>query len=146
MRVMAHPDGLQVDTEDKACVAFDYLVKTTVSVFAKRDGRPYGAVCREDLLQDGRIGLIRAVRAFDGARGAEFETFAILCIRREILNGRKRMGRRPRKMIKPSHEHYSVSKHDDKTKMAFPELAFRSKRVVLYEGVHFLEDDDGNLY
>ena len=106
-----------MDTEEQACEAFDYLVKTTAAVFAKRDGRPYGAVCRDDLLQDGRIGLVRAVRAFDGERGAEFETFAILCIRREILNGRKRMRRCPRYLSPPKHESYSLWRHDKEAVM-----------------------------
>ena len=38
----------------------------------------------EDLIQEGMIGLFKAVRDFDGGRDASFYTFAELCINRQI--------------------------------------------------------------
>jgi RNA polymerase sigma factor (sigma-70 family) len=40
----------------------------------------------DDLLQIGRIGVVRAVRAFDPDAGAQFNTFAVRYIRTEIRN------------------------------------------------------------
>jgi len=51
----------------------------------------------DDLIQEGMIGLIKAVRDYDPARGASFKTFATLCIIRQQSSaieaaGRLRMG------------------------------------------------------
>ncbi len=41
---------------------------------------------RDDLLQEGMIGLYRAIRSFRPESGAAFSTFAALCVRRQIYN------------------------------------------------------------
>lgn len=40
----------------------------------------------DDVIQEGMIGLYKAVRSFDGARDATFATFAALCVRRQIVS------------------------------------------------------------
>lgn len=40
----------------------------------------------EDLIQEGMLGLLKAVRAFDERKGVPFEAFAHLCIKRRLLN------------------------------------------------------------
>ena len=40
----------------------------------------------EDLVQEGMIGLLDAVRSFDPERGASFEAYASLCIRRRMIS------------------------------------------------------------
>ncbi len=51
----------------------------------------------EDLMQEGMVGLLSAISAYDGARGVPFRAFASTCIRRRIasavrssLSGRNR--------------------------------------------------------
>ena len=44
---------------------------------------------KDDLLQEGMIGLIKAIRAFDETRDASFNTFASLCIKRQIITAIK---------------------------------------------------------
>ena len=44
---------------------------------------------REDLLQEGMIGLYRAVCSFDASREARFQSFAEVCIRRQIYSAIK---------------------------------------------------------
>lgn len=46
--------------------------------------RAFGALDVEDLFQQGSIGLARAARSFDPARGAAFSTYAVFWIRAEI--------------------------------------------------------------
>jgi len=50
--------------------------------------RPYFLVGgdAEDLIQEGMLGLLSAIRGFDEARGVKFETFAELCVRRRIIS------------------------------------------------------------
>ncbi|WP_409968795.1 sigma-70 family RNA polymerase sigma factor [Bengtsoniella intestinalis] len=40
----------------------------------------------EDLTQEGMVGLLRAIREFDGSREATFRTFAEVCIRNRLLS------------------------------------------------------------
>ena len=40
----------------------------------------------EDVVQEGMIGLFRAIRSFEEGRGAGFATYADRCINRQILN------------------------------------------------------------
>ena len=39
---------------------------------------------RDDLVQEGMIGLLKAIRDYDPARESRFQTFAALCIDRQI--------------------------------------------------------------
>lgn len=43
----------------------------------------------EDLIADGLVGALRAIRRFDRTKGYKLETFAGYCIRGEILEGRR---------------------------------------------------------
>ena len=40
---------------------------------------------REDLIQEGMIGLFRAIQTYDPSRGIQFSTYATVCIRNRIL-------------------------------------------------------------
>ncbi|MBR1496238.1 MAG: sigma-70 family RNA polymerase sigma factor [Oscillospiraceae bacterium] len=48
---------------------------------------------REDLVQEGMIGLISAMREFDPSGGASFRTYAELCIRRRVISAAKSASR-----------------------------------------------------
>lgn len=41
---------------------------------------------REDLIQEGMIGLFHAIETYDKKKGAKFSTYANVCIRNRILN------------------------------------------------------------
>ena len=43
----------------------------------------------EDLIQEGMLGLLSAVREYDPGRGASFRTFAAVCVRRRLLSAVK---------------------------------------------------------
>ena len=40
----------------------------------------------EDLLQEGMLGLLSAIRRYDPQEGTSFKTFAVLCIRRRLIS------------------------------------------------------------
>ncbi len=44
---------------------------------------------KDDLVQEGMIGLVKAIRSYDHTREACFNTFASLCIKRQILTAVK---------------------------------------------------------
>ncbi len=48
---------------------------------------------REDIVQEGMIGLFKALRSYDPARGASFRTYADRCIGSQILKAVRSAGR-----------------------------------------------------
>ncbi len=44
---------------------------------------------REDLIQEGMIGLLKAIRAYDADNAASFKTFATICIKRQLITAIK---------------------------------------------------------
>lgn len=44
---------------------------------------------REDLIQEGYIGLLKAIKSFDKSKNVSFNTFANLCIRRQMITAIK---------------------------------------------------------
>ncbi len=49
---------------------------------------------RDDVIQEGMIGLLSAIRTYDPNAGATFKTFAELCVKRRIINAVKMAGRK----------------------------------------------------
>lgn len=48
---------------------------------------------REDLMQEGMIGIFKAIKSFENDKQASFYTFANLCINRQIITAIKAAGR-----------------------------------------------------
>lgn len=48
---------------------------------------------REDLIQEGMIGLLAAIKSFDGSRGASFKTYASTCIDNSIQTALRKFRR-----------------------------------------------------
>ena len=49
---------------------------------------------RDDVIQEGMIGLFNAIRTFDPSVGASFKAFSELCVKRRIINAVKMAGRK----------------------------------------------------
>lgn len=70
-----------------------------VKVVAKRvHQRVPRSIELDDLMSSGHIGLIRAVDRYDPERGIPFESFAMICINGEILEGLRSADWVPRKI------------------------------------------------
>lgn len=67
---------------------------------------------REDLVQEGMIGLFKAIRDFDNTKQASFLSFAELCVKRQILTAIKTASRQKHQ---PLNSYVSLSKtvYDD---------------------------------
>ena len=73
--------------DDNESGAIDYIMNKYKDLVRKKAGSMYilGAD-RDDLIQEGMIGLFKAVRDYDIGRDASFMTFADLCISRQMYS------------------------------------------------------------
>ena len=62
---------------------------------------------KDDLIQEGMIGLFKAIRDFDNSKLASFKSFAELCVRRQIITAVKAA---TRKKHLPLNNYISLSK------------------------------------
>ncbi|MBQ8030743.1 MAG: sigma-70 family RNA polymerase sigma factor [Butyrivibrio sp.] len=73
----------------------DYIMNKYKDLVRKKAASMYilGAD-RDDLIQEGMIGLFKAVRDYDAGRDASFSTFADLCISRQMYSAIKSLSRK----------------------------------------------------
>ena len=79
---------------------------------------------QEDLIQEGMIGLFRAVRDYRPSKNASFATFASLCVERQIYKAIEISGRqkhRPLNSYISLSEENSPLKNTEDTKQQYPE-------------------------
>ena len=69
----------------------------------------------EDLIQEGMIGLFKAVQEYDPGRDASFGTFARLCITRQIFSAVKASGRKKHIPLNTYVSLYEETKDDDES-------------------------------
>ncbi len=70
--------------------ALDYLIYR-YSNFVKSRSRAYFLIGadKEDIVQEGMIGLFKAIRDYDEAKASPFKAFAELCVTRQIISAIK---------------------------------------------------------
>jgi RNA polymerase sigma factor (sigma-70 family) len=72
----------------------------------------------EDMVQEGMLGLLHAVRNWDGSRGVRFSSYAVPCIRGAIRNAREAKAapvRVPRRVVALAPISLDVRDADDRT-------------------------------
>lgn len=91
--------------------AYDYLIKKYLElVNIKASAYFMVGADKEDVVQEGLLGLLKAIRSFDCAKGAGFKTFADLCILRQIQSAIKLASRNKHK---PLNDYTSLSEPVD---------------------------------
>lgn len=102
--------------------ATEYLLKKYKNLVRQR-ARTYflAGADRDDLVQEGMIGLYKAMRDFDFEKNAAFKSFAELCIKRQIITAVKAS---TRKKHIPLNSYVSLSKpvFDDERDSCLEEL------------------------
>ena len=93
----------------------DYLMEKYKNVVRSKAGRMFilGAD-KDDLIQEGMIGLFKAVRDYDSGRDASFYTFADLCISRQMYTAIQAANR---KKHSPLNSYISLYKNQEETDM-----------------------------
>ena len=80
----------------------------------------------DDLIQEGMIGLFKAIRDYDVQREASFSTFANLCVRRQIYSA---MEASNRKKHTPLNSYISLFSDDEEEKNSLEEHLFDETTV-----------------
>ena len=82
--------------EEMLVVRYTRLVRTCARPYFLTGGNS------EDLMQEGMIGLIHAVREYDSGKAATFRTFAETCIRNRLYSVLRSAGREKHKVLNES--------------------------------------------
>ncbi len=102
--------------------AMEYIVGKYTGFVKMRSG-PYflAGAERDDLVQEGLIGLYKAIKAFDGNKRTSFKTFAEVCVVRQMISAVKSS---TRKKNNPLNHYISIhnSDQDDGENSSFPVL------------------------
>jgi RNA polymerase sporulation-specific sigma factor len=57
---------------------------------------------KDDLIQEGMIGLLKAIKAYDTDKAASFKTFATICVKRQIITAIKKANSNKNKALNTS--------------------------------------------
>lgn len=100
---------------------------------------------RDDIIQEGMIGLLYAIRTFNPDGGASFRTFAELCVKRRIINAVKLAGR---KKHMPLNESVSIESETSDTYEALlaPSATNPEEMVLLADLLGFIGRNAPTLF
>ena len=89
--------------QEGSATAFDFLIKKyrTMAMGKVRDYYMAGWD-EEDIVQEGLIGIYKAIRDFDSEAGSSFKTFVNLCITRQIQSAVTGANRQKHKILNES--------------------------------------------
>ena len=104
-------EELIIALRDGDAKAIDIIIEKYKDLVRKKAGSMFilGAD-KEDLIQEGMIGLFKAVRDYDAGRDASFATFADLCVSRQMY---KAVEVGNRKKNAPLNSYISIYENDE---------------------------------
>lgn len=109
--------------------ALDFLINKYIN-FVRAKARTYFIVGadREDIVQEGMIGLYKAIRDYDGDKLSSFKAFAELCVTRQIITAIKTATRQ--KHI-PLNSYVSLDKpiYDEESERTLLDVVAGSKAI-----------------
>lgn len=83
---------------------------------------------REDLVQEGIIGLLKGIKSYDSEREASFKTFVIMCMRRQIITAIKSSNSKKNKFISLSGSETNESLMEE-----YVEKSPNAEEIFLYK-------------
>ncbi|MBO6239881.1 MAG: RNA polymerase sporulation sigma factor SigH [Butyrivibrio sp.] len=133
--------------DDNESEAVDYIMNKYKDLVRKKAGSMYilGAD-RDDLIQEGMIGLFKAVRDYDIGRDASFMTFADLCISRQMYSAIASSARKKHAPLNSYISIYSSREGEDSSGSAIESIlesdssSIPEEHVIEQENIKDLED------
>ena len=126
------------DTRDFLMEKYKHLVRKRARAMYLIGGE------QEDLIQEGMIGLFRAVRGYQPEKNASFSTFANLCVERQMYKAIEISGRQKHK---PLNSYISLSEEDNPLKNTEDTIQQNPEDIVISQenASHMLEQIQGKL-
>ena len=122
------------DAGNALVLRYRRLVKSCIRPFFLAGGD------REDLLQEGMIGFLSAIREFDPDGGSSFHSFAELCVRRRVISAARSASRLKHA---PLNDGLSLEQlQSGESQYAFQQLITRSPEELILDQAwadHFLD-------
>lgn len=140
--------------QEGSSTAYEYLINKYKEL-AKIKSKSYfiAGADNEDVVQEGMIGIFKAVRDFDEEKDASFRTFAELCVTRQILNAIKGANRQKHQIL---NESVSLSVGEEEGGEDNPSLADRlasanpdadpESMMLMREVVAYLKANDKDIF
>ena len=134
--------------------AYEYLIDKYKGL-AKIKSKTYyiAGADNEDVIQEGMIGIFKAIRDFDEQKDASFRTFAELCIARQITNAIKGANRQKHQILNESVPLHMGEDGSDGVATAYAAY-FASRNpdanpesmMLMKEVVDYLKANDRNIF
>lgn len=103
---------------------------------------------REDLIQEGMIGLLAAIKSFDYSKGAAFGTYCYTCINNSLQTALRRVSRKkdvPQSNVVPLEEEFVNSKKHTALSAEDSFLAKESVSMLTQQLENELSDFENNV-
>lgn len=85
---------------------------------------------REDLIQEGMIGLLKGIKSFDFDRDTSFKTFVAMCIRRQVFTAIKNSNTKKNLML---NTNYPSDEEKDTDDIIYVERSSNAEEIYLYK-------------
>lgn len=107
--------------QEGSSTAYEYLISKYRGL-AKNKSKSYyiAGGDNEDVIQEGMIGIFKAVRDFDETQNTSFRTFVEICINRQIITAIKTANRQKHQIL---NESVSLNMHADRDNEETPALS-----------------------
>ena len=134
--------------------AYEYLIDKYKEL-AKIKSKTYyiAGGDNEDVIQEGMIGIFKAIRDFDEEKDASFRTFAELCVTRQITNAIKGANRQKHQILNESVPLHMGYEDQDGSDGAYAEQfastspdADPESMMLMKETVDYLRENDANIF
>lgn len=138
--------------QEGSSTAYEYLI-VKYKDLAKRKAKTYfiAGGDNEDVIQEGMIGIFKAVRDFDQERDTSFRTFAELCITRQIITAIKSAKRQKHQILNESVSLNADGEEGESTALAERLASSGSDAdpeslMLMKEVVDFLKANGGDIF
>ena len=130
-------------------IAMDVLLKKYSYLVRKRaNGLFLIGADKDDLLQEGMIGLFKAVISYNEEKDASFDTFASLCINRQMISAIRGANRYKHKLLNEYISIYSdENQQETQYTVSIPDNKFNPENIITQEETieHILSKISGRL-
>ncbi len=130
-------------------IAMDVLLKKYAFLVRKRaNGLFLIGADKDDLIQEGMIGLFKAVISYNEEKDASFDTFASLCINRQMISAIRGANRYKHKLLNEYIPIYSdENQQETQYAVSIPDNKFNPENIITQEETieHILSKISGRL-